>query len=142
MPHTHNLIEAKISTKATKLKQREKRYNNIVGFGQLLLCFFLFAFQLTKLFYNVCLHVISKWTIENVLSFSLTPSATAYNNNNVLTLAILKYKSPFQHIIHAMQFWPGAKHSTNNASSVRSPYPEDFIFPCFKIKSRINKKSK
>ena len=96
MTHTHNLIEAKISIKARKIKQkREKRKYNIVCFGQLLLCFFFFAFQLVKLFYNVCLHLISKWTIKNILSFSLTPRATTYNNSNELTLAILKYKSPF-----------------------------------------------
>ena len=134
MTHTHKLIEAKISMKARKLKQkREKRNYNIVGFGQLLLCFFFFAFQLAKLFYNVRLHLISKWTIKNVLSFSLTPRATAYNNNNVLTLAILKYKSPFQHIIHAMHFWPGAKHITHNVMSVRSPYLEDLSSPVLKL---------
>ena len=95
MTHTHNLIEAKFFMKARKLEQREKRNYNIIGFGQLLLCSFFFGFQLAKLFHNVCLHPISKWTIKNILSFSLTPRTTAYNNNNVLTLAILKYKSPF-----------------------------------------------
>ena len=94
MSHTHHLIEAKISMKARKLKQKERNYN-IVGFGQLLLCFFFFAFQLVDIFYNVCLHLISKWTIKHIRSFPLTPSATAHNNNNVLTFAILEYKSPF-----------------------------------------------
>jgi len=37
------------------------------------------------------------------------------------------------HTMHAIQFWPGAKHSTNNASSAMSPYLEDFIFLCIKI---------
>ena len=95
MTHTYNLIEAKISMKARKIKQkRERRNYNIVGSGQLLSCFFFFAFQVAKLFYNVCFHLISKWIIKNILSFPLTPRAAAYNNNNV-TLAILKYKSLF-----------------------------------------------
>ena len=49
------------------------------------------------------------------------------NNIYVLTFAISEHESPFfkrnliMHIMHVMQFWPGAKHSTNNISSVRSP---------------------
>ena len=121
MTHNHNLIEAKIATKARKEKQGKKRnYNS---------------------------WFISKWIMKHIVSFFLTPRATAYNNNNVLTFAIFEYKSLFQrnltvHVMHAMQFWPRVKHSTNNASSVRSPYLEDFIFPCIKIKTRINKESK
>ena len=50
MTHTHHLIaiEAKISMKARKFEQREKRNYNIFGFGQLLLCFFFFGFQLSQ----------------------------------------------------------------------------------------------
>ena len=44
MTHTHALIEAKISMKARK----EKRELRTVGFRQLILCFFFFAFQLSR----------------------------------------------------------------------------------------------
>ena len=84
--------------KARKKKQRKNRIYNIVGFRELLLrffSFFFFAFQLSQLIYNVCLHLISKLTIKRILSFSLTPRATPHNNNNKLTFAILEYESPF-----------------------------------------------
>ena len=69
MTHNHNLIEAKIATKATQEKQRIKRnYNS---------------------------WFISKWTIKHIVSFFLTPRATAHNNNNVLAFAIFEYKMAF-----------------------------------------------
>ena len=33
--------------------------------------------------------------MKRIFSFSLTPRATAYNNDNILTFAILEYKLPF-----------------------------------------------
>ena len=51
MLHTYQLIEAKISMRARKEKKNKekKRNQNMVGFRQLLLCFFSFAFQLSQI---------------------------------------------------------------------------------------------
>ena len=55
MTHTHNLIEAKISMKARKQKQRKKRNYNTVDFRQLLLCFFL-CLSVEPSFFRARLH--------------------------------------------------------------------------------------
>ena len=104
MTHTHHLIGAIISVKTSQEKNKTKQRKNR---------------NYSSLF-------ISKWTMKHIVSLPLTPRATAHNNNNVLTWTILEHNTPFKgnltmHIMHAMQFWPGVKHSTNNGSSVRSP---------------------
>ena len=77
-------------------KNKEKREIVTVVSKQLHSCVsFSLLFSWAKLFYNVCLRLIIKLTMRHILSFSLTPRATAHNNNNVLTFAILKYESPF-----------------------------------------------
>ena len=48
MTHTHELIEAKIPMKARKEKKKEKRELKTFGFRTILLCFFFFAFQLSR----------------------------------------------------------------------------------------------
>ena len=48
----------------------------------------------------------------------------------------------FVYVMHLMQFWPGAKHSSNNAISVRRPELEAFILPFIQLKSLINMESK
>ena len=56
---------------------------------------FSLLFSWAKLYYNICLHLRSKLTIKRILSFSLTSRATAHNNTNLLTFAILEHESPF-----------------------------------------------
>ena len=71
MTHTHHLIEAKIFVKTSQKKQQQRKNRNY-----------------SSLF-------ISKWTMKHIVSLHLTPRATAHNNNNILTWAILEYNSPF-----------------------------------------------
>ena len=71
MTHTHHLIEVKILVKTSQKKQQQRKNRNY-----------------SSLF-------ISKWTMKHIVSLPLTPRATAHNNNNILTWAILEYNSPF-----------------------------------------------
>ena len=70
MTHTHQLIEARSSMKVRKEKERKKR--------------------------NYHSWFISKCMDYKAYSFfSFTTRASVHNNNNILTFAILEYKSPF-----------------------------------------------
>ena len=51
--------------------------------------------SLGKSCHKASLHLISKLTMKRIVSFSLTPRATAHNNDDILTFAILEYKLPF-----------------------------------------------
>ena len=50
MTHTHKLVEAKISMRTRKEKKNKEKKRNwdMIGFRQLLLCFFFFGFQLSQ----------------------------------------------------------------------------------------------
>ena len=72
MTHTHKLIEAKISIRARKEKNKEKR--EIITLLVLDSCSFVSCSLLLsggKLYYNICLHLRTKLTIKRILSFTV-----------------------------------------------------------------------
>ena len=75
MMHTHKLIKAKISMRARKEKKKQnkekKRNYNMVGFRQLLLCFFFFAFHLSQV---ILQYLNKKFVLSNeLIKVELTP---------------------------------------------------------------------
>ena len=58
------------------------------------------ALVFVLLYYNICLHLISKLTIKHILSFSLTPRATAHNNNNLSFSQANKQQTTLLTLVH------------------------------------------
>ena len=93
MTHTYKLIEPKIPWKQEN-KNKEKTEIIAVGFRKLLLCFFFFAVQFSHVI-SQCFLLIKKLTIKRILSISLTPHATAHNNNKYTNLCNFKVQIAF-----------------------------------------------
>ena len=91
-----------MSMKVRKEKQRKEKTDKMVSFGKLLLCIAFLRVPVSSQVMSKYSHVVHECKTSVFFSFSLR-------------------ELPLEHVMHVIQFWPGAIHSAYDAISVRGP---------------------
>ena len=68
----------------------KQKNDSFVGFRQFLLCFFSFAFPISKVIFTTLLCILQVIDYETHCFFILNATVHNNNNNNILTFAILE----------------------------------------------------